>query len=291
MSTESTPNTPAMDFESSPTSFMVELERFEGPLDLLLHLIKQHEMDIFDIPVAEILAKYLEYMAVIQKLNLDLAGDFLVMAATLAHIKSKMLLPPSDDPEDEADDDLMDPREELVRRLLEYQKYKTAAEQLDSKPLLNRDVYVRSPERPKSDNAEAQDIEDVSVFELISIFQELLDKIKLHAPHKVQLDNYKVEDKIRDVLSKLRAAKRVDFRHLFKDIYTRPELVTTFLAILELARMRVVRLFQTSVQGEIYLSMRPDAPDDKSIMERVTLEEEPVQDAPAITEADSGETT
>jgi segregation and condensation protein A len=250
--------------------WVIEMDQFSGPLDLLLHLIKKHEMDIFDIQIALITEKYLKYVDVIRELNLERAGDFLLMAATLAHIKSRMLLPVS--PEDEEDEeDESDPREELVRRLLEYQKYKGAAEQLASRPILGRDVFVRPPEKIAAPNSDEVDVEDVSVFQLIELFQELLDQAKKHAPHKVQLDTVSVDDKIVYVLRILKGSPRVTFRSLFINIYTRPELVATFLAILELARLRALRIYQTSDKGEIYMSYRPDAPSDEEIQARVDV--------------------
>ncbi len=259
--------------EAGEDSFLIELEKFSGPLDLLLHLIRQHEMDIFDIPIAEITEKYLAYVAVMEQLNLDRVGDFLVMAATLAHIKSRMLLP-VDVQEEEEDTEEGDPREELVRRLLEYQKYKDAAERLSSQPMLTRDVFVRPPDRSAQLPDKEVEIGEVSVFQLIEVFQDVLDKVKLHAPHQVQIDTVRVEDKIQDVLKELKEAGRVVFKDLFRNIYSRPELISTFLAVLELARMKVLRIFQTASLGEIYLSRRKDAPEDKEILRRVTLEEQ-----------------
>lgn len=264
--------------------WLVELARFSGPLELLLHLIKKHEMDIFDIPIALITEKYLNYVQLIQELDLERAGDFLVMAATLAHIKSKMLLPPGDEQEDEEVDE-SDPREELVRRLLEYQKYKIAAEQLASRPILGRDLFARPPEKVAAPESDEVDIEDVSVFQLIEIFQELLDNARQHAPHQVQLESVSVDDKVFYVLQLLKASQRVTFRSLFRNVYSKPELVATFLAILELARLHAMRIYQTSDKGEIYLSYRSDAPSDADIMARVAgVREEENGEVPTPTE-------
>lgn len=263
-------NSPGGDAQDDP--FLIQMERFSGPLDLLLHLIREHELDVFDIPVAFITEKYLSYLMVIQELNLDRAGDFIVMAATLAHIKSKMLLPSVDMEDEEGEpEEVGDPREELVRRLLEYQKYRDAAEKLGSRPLLNRDEYVRPPDRSLIEVDDDVDVEDVSVFQLIEIFQDLLDKAKAHSPHQVQLDSVSVEDRIREVLTSLSESRRVAFRDLFANAFTRPELVATLLAVLELARLSVLRIFQTSEGGEIYLSRRADAPDDEAVLQRITL--------------------
>lgn len=250
---------------------MLELEEFSGPLDLLLHLIKKHEMDIFDIPIGEITEKYLAHVEVIRTLDLDRAGDFLVMAATLMHIKSRMLLPPTDEPED-VEEEEGDPREELVRRLLEYQKYKLAAQSLAERPFLGRDVFVRVPDRSMAPKPDEVEMEEVSVFQLIEIFQEVLENIKVRAPHKIELDTVKVDVKIRHVLECLSREKRMTFRSLFDNVFSRPELIATFLAILELTRMKALRIFQTSDAGEIYLSMRKAAPSIDEIMDSITID-------------------
>jgi len=257
------------DLGANAEAFVVELERFSGPLDLLLHLIQKHEMNIFDIPVAVITEKYLEYMRVIEELNLDQAGDFLVMAATLAHIKSRMLLPA---PEAEAldEEEALDPREELVRRLLEYQRFKAAAEQLAARPMLGRDVFVRPPEKAAAVSDEV-DIEDVSVFDLVSVFQDVLERVRLHAPHQIQLDPVHVEDKINQIIARVEAAGRLTFKSLFDEVYNRPELIATFLAILELARLSILRIFQTTGGGEIYIALRPDAPRGEELEKRLAL--------------------
>ena len=254
--------------------FFIELERFSGPLDLLLHLIKQHEMDIFDIPIAEITEKYLAYVAIIRELDLDRAGDFLVMASTLAHIKSRMLLPPGEDSGEIGDAaEELDPRADLVRRLLAYQKYKDAAERMNNRLLLNRDVYARPPDRSMIPNGDEVDVEDVPVIQLIELFQEMMEKLKTKAPHRVRIDEVKIEERISDVLVVLRSSKRVTFRSLLTSIFKSPELITTFLAVLELARVRVLRLFQAGALGEIYISLRPDAPDDETIRKRIIADQ------------------
>ncbi len=271
--TNSNPQNPEEHLESQGAdAFVLELERFSGPLDLLLHLIKQHEMDIFDIPIAEVTKKYLAYLDLLRELNLDIAGDFLVMAATLAHIKSKMLLPPSEEDEAEDEEDENDPREELVRRLLEYQKYRQAAEQLDTLPRLGRDTFLHPPEKIPAEKTGEVDIEDVSVFQLIEVFQEILDRNKLYTPHQVELETVKVEDKIREILGFLRNSSRITFRALFAGVQSRPQIVGMFLGILELAKLRILRLYQAPGDGEIYLSKREEAPTDEEIMKRIILD-------------------
>ncbi len=257
---------------SNSEAMVIELSKFTGPLDLLLHLIKKHEMDIFDIPIAEITRQYLKYMEVLEALDLDHAGDFLVMASTLTHIKSKMLLP-VDESVDEEDEEEGDPREELVRRLLEYQKYKNAAEKLNDMPRLGRDVFTPPADRTLAPKSDEVDVDDVSVFQLIEIFQELLDNAKQHSTHKVEMDAVKVEERITFVLAQLREFRRRTFRSLFVNVFSRPELVAMFLAILELTRLKTLRLYQTSDKGEIYLAIRDDAPTDKEIMDSLTFDQ------------------
>lgn len=261
----------ASDFtpEEGSHSFFVELESFQGPLDLLLHLIKKHEMNVFDIPILEITEKYLEYARIIEELDLDQAGDFILMAATLAHIKSRMLLPP-DEAEAEEEVEENDPREELVRRLLEYQSFKDAADRLAERPMLGRDEFARAPDFALADAREEVDIEEVSAFALIEIFQEILERAKENNPHEVQMESVSVEERIAIVLRALGLEKRVTFRSLFTDVFTRSALVATFLGILELARLRVLRLYQAQNDGEIYLARRPDAPRDEDVMKRLS---------------------
>ncbi len=198
----------------------VQLEIFEGPLDLLLHLIKKNEVSITDIPIATITEQYLATLEVMQTLNLDVAGEFLVMAATLVHIKSRMLLPPTDEEEDEEEG--ADPRAELVRRLLEYQRFKDAADQLEQRELLTRDVFVRSPVRMK--DIPAPGFREVPVFELLTALKRVLDRLPKDVVHEVMLD-----------------------------VKTGMEVVVTFLAMLELVKVRAIRIFQEESTGPIQL--------------------------------------
>ncbi|MEZ4485298.1 MAG: segregation/condensation protein A [Syntrophotaleaceae bacterium] len=163
--------------------YQIDLDSFKGPLDLLLHLIKKHEMDIYDIPIAEITAQYLATIEVMKHLNLDVAGEFLVMAATLLHIKSRMLLPR--DEEDVADEVEADPRAELVQRLLEYQKYIDAALSLDALPLLGRDVFVRSSPELEEDETDEAEWEPIGLFELVAAFRDLVQDKPEESFHEV----------------------------------------------------------------------------------------------------------
>ena len=222
-------------------AYTFRLEGFEGPLDLLLHLIQKNELDIFNIPIALITEQYLEYLQVMKVLNLDIAGEYLLMASTLLHIKSKMLLPKSLEGEEQEEED---PRAELVRRLLEYQKYKQAAVELEKRPLLDRDVFVRLVASESGPTAEEERIE-VNLFELLEAFRKVLERIKPETVHEVILEHLSVEDKIQEILTLLEKENRsVAFHRLFPEQASRRVVVVTLLAILELVKMKRIRIFQ-----------------------------------------------
>ncbi len=228
-------------------AYNVKLDIFEGPLALLLYLIKKNRVDIYDIPISTITEQYLEYIEVMRSMNLDVAGEFLLMASTLLHIKSKLLLPPQDSEEEPEEED---PREELVRKLIEYQRFKLAAEELIKRRLLGRDVFKR---RNTSflDGLKEEDqiieIEDLSIMELISAFKEILKRL----PEDTQgleftVDRFRVTDRINSILEVLSEEKSVRFDELFIPTAPRGEIIVTFLAILELARLKMIRINQTT---------------------------------------------
>jgi segregation and condensation protein A len=227
----------------------VQLEIFEGPLDLLLHLIKKNEVSITDIPIATITEQYLATLEVMQTFNLDVAGEFLVMAATLIHIKSRMLLPMADDEDDEEEG--TDPRQELVRRLLEYQRFKDAADQLERRELLTRDVFVRSV--APAEEIPAPGFRDVSIFELLTALKRVLDRLPKDIVHEVMLEKITVREKMTLLLDQLRTQGKILFESLFSEITTRMEVVVTFLAMLELVKVRAVRIFQEEATGPIHI--------------------------------------
>ena len=230
--------------------YTVRLEMFEGPLDLLLHLIQKNELDITNIPIALITEQYLEYLQLIKELNLDIAGEYLLMASTLLHIKSRILLPSSTQEEEEAGED---PRAELVRRLLEYQKYKIAAGDLERRPILDRDVFVRLI-LPEAEAEEEEKVE-ATLFELLEAFREVLKRVKPELFHEVILERMTVEEKIQEILLLLQKEKRsLAFHRLFPEQASRQVIVITFLAILELVKMKVIRLFQAYPFETIRLS-------------------------------------
>lgn len=231
--------------------YTVRLEMFEGPLDLLLHLIQKNELDITNIPIALITEQYLEYLRLMKVLNLDIAGEYLLMASTLLHIKSKMLLPTASAEEEEEGED---PRTKLIRKLLEYQRYKNAAGELESRPMLERDVFIRLA---LADNGEVREEEkiDVSLFQLLDAFRQLLERAKPEAFHEVILERISVEEKVQEILSLLQREKRsIAFHLLFPEQASRRLIIVTLLAILELVKMKLVRIFQPAPFETIRIS-------------------------------------
>jgi segregation and condensation protein A len=226
------------------------LEIFEGPLDLLLHLIKKNEVSITDIPIAAITEQYLATLELMQTLNLDVAGEFLVMAATLIHIKSRMLLPAGDGDSDN-DEEGEDPREELVRRLLEYQRFKDAAGELSQRDVLTRDVFVRRA--PPTEQPPPPDYRELSVFELLSALRRVLERLPKNEYHEVMLEKITVREKMTVMLDRLRSDGRIAFDSLFAEARTRMEVIVTFLAMLELVKIAAIRIFQDTPQGPIII--------------------------------------
>jgi segregation and condensation protein A len=251
------------DFESIPDAFAVKLDQFEGPLDLLLHLIKKNEVNIHDIPIAMITTQYLTAIALMEELNLDVAGEYLVMAATLIHIKSKMLLPR---PETAAgvEEEQEDPRDALVRRLLEHQKFKAAAGLLHEREQWRSAQWQRPDQRIAAIAGDGLEPElEVDLFTLLSAFQAVVERAK-HRP-KVLLppEQMSVEARIDQLLERLSETQACGFDELFADAQDRGGLIVTFLALLEMIRLKLVRVFQAGSFGPIrvYKRARPaDAP-------------------------------
>src|SRR5688500_7172497 len=249
------------EFESILEAFPVRLQNFQGPLDLLLHLIKKNEVNIYDIPITLITSQYIEYIDLMQEMNLDVAGEFLVMAATLIHIKSRELLPRPDptqvDPEE-------DPREALMRRVLEHQKCKAAAEPLHERETLRSAQWTR-PDGPIAEIAgEAPEPEvEVDLFSLISAFRAVVERTKLRPKMYLPSEQIPIEDRIEQLMARLSETEACGFEDLFADIESRAGMIVTFLAMLEMIRLKLVRVFQAGVVGpiRIYKRARPaDAP-------------------------------
>jgi len=232
---------------------LVKTEAFEGPLDLLLHLIKKNEVDIYNIPMAEITRQYLDYVEVMRELNLDVAGEFLLMASTLIQIKSKMLLPP--DPSENTDEEMVeDPRAELVRRLLEYQKYKEVSQQLVNNELLERDVFARKFTAQEISELPDEELPiDLDLSELVDAFRSILSKAPREAFHEVGSENISIADRINDILDYLRLKDTVSFEELFLGSVSREFIVATFLSILELCRLKMIRITQVDGFGPIWI--------------------------------------
>jgi len=236
-------------------NFRIALPSFEGPLDLLLHLIKQHELDILDLPVAFVTERYLDYLGLMKRLHLDIAAEYLVMAATLAHIKSKMLLPsPPADQEDEDDEDAIDPREELIRRLLEYQKYKAAAAELGGRGLAGRDVFPRGADAPQPTGPPP--LAEVGLFKLLEAFQRVLERKRGDLSFEVTAERITIQERITQITEKIRGRAHATFDELFDDVHTTYDIVVTFLALLEMAKQHMARLYQPEAQGPIRLEVR-----------------------------------
>ncbi|OJH40352.1 segregation and condensation protein A [Cystobacter ferrugineus] len=248
-------------------AFRIALPNFEGPLDLLLHLIKEHRLDIFDIPLALITEKYLEYLERMREINLDIAGEFLVMAATLAHLKSRMLLPRQDVAEQAVDavaelqqEEAGDPREELVRRLLEYQKYKDAAEQLARQDILDRDIFPRRvPLEAVPIPEEEVGLQEFSVLKLIEALDRVMERLAPKLQHEVVREKVSLSDAMRRIAEKLSGAESCTFDSLFEEQRTRQAVIITFLAILEMVKRRLLKVSQEEPLAAILLRPNGDA--------------------------------
>ncbi|TKS58037.1 MAG: segregation/condensation protein A [Nitrospira sp.] len=239
-------------FEQTELPYQVRIENFEGPLDLLLHLIKKNEINIYDIPIAMIARQYLAYVEAMTDLNLNVAGEFLVMATTLLQIKSKMLLPVDETAEDEEDGP--DPREELVRRLLEYKTYKEAARQLDGQEKMWREIFSREQGAPEPVETDETLLENVSLFDLVDALKGILDRNPGKQFIEILPDNLTVRERMNVILEMLEGKDSVSFVDLFEESCHRLVVIVTFLAMLELIRLRVARVFQAETFGPILVS-------------------------------------
>ena len=229
--------------------YEIKLDIFEGPLDLLLFLIKKNEIDIYNIPIALITEQYLEYLDMMRSLNLDLAGEYLVLAATLLHIKSKTLLPVEEDDHDEDEPDL---QAELVRQLLEYQIYKEAASQLDTRPLLDRDVFTRSfMAEALSDQDDQEMAIELSVFDLVDAFYKIVSTMEKGELLEIDMEKMSLAERMNEIMDNLAEKRNLTFMELLGEHANRRMLIYTFLAILELMRQRMIRIYQASSFGVI----------------------------------------
>lgn len=232
--------------------YQVRLEVFEGPLDLLLHLIKKSEVDIYNIPIAEITRQYLSYLELMQTLNLDVAGEFLVMAATLTHIKSQTLLPPEESEETEGQEP-EDPRAELVRQLLEYKKYKEAADNFRRRESEWQDVFARRVPLEDDEGGPIYYGQEATVFDLLSALQEILKRVRDLPGVSFSLEEVTVTEKINLILTRMTEVEVLPFQDLFAGSTSRMDIIVTFLALLEVVRQGMVRVWQGAPGAPIQL--------------------------------------
>ena len=247
-----------LEFESILEDYPVRLLNFEGPLDLLLHLIKKNEMNVYDIPISHITQQYLEYLDLMQEMNLEVAGEFLVMAATLIHIKSRMLLPRPDPTQEDPGED---PREALVRRLLEHQRFKAAAELLHEKEIQRSAMWHRPDGRVAEVVGEPPEPEiEVDLFSLMAAFRQVLERARARPRVLLPPEQIPIETRIEQLLARLSETDACGFEELFADVQSRGGMIVTFLALLEMIRLKMVRVFQQGNFGPIrvYKRARPE---------------------------------
>jgi segregation and condensation protein A len=244
-----------MEMKESPmldaTDYQVKLEIFHGPMDLLLHLIRKNEVDIFDIPIATITDQYLKYLDMMKALNIHVAANFLLMAATLIHVKSRMLLPEFEEEEEE------DPRLEIARPLLEYLRLKEVAVELYERDLLDRDVFTRrlSPDFKAQLQGEER-LLDVNLFQLMDAFQRIIEQKLLGIPLRYQVEQWSIKEKMSFIMAQLKNHGSLYFRELYDNSKAISEFIVTFLALLELMHRGLVRAFQPDPKKDIRLEAR-----------------------------------
>jgi segregation and condensation protein A len=244
-----------------PYALEVFLEAFEGPLDLLLYLIRRQNLDILDIPIAEISRQYVQYIELMKEMQFELAGEYLVMAATLAEIKSRMLLPRSADGEEDEDD----PRAELVRRLQEYERFKKAAGDIDALERLERDVLQASAE--VTERPVVTKLPDITLKELLIVFKEALERSNMFAHHHVRREPLSVRERMSNILVTLQTERYVDFQRLFDPREGRIGVTVTFLAILELIKETLIDVVQTEPFGPIHIRAAQAGPGPNEVNE------------------------
>ncbi|MBN2284380.1 MAG: segregation/condensation protein A [Deltaproteobacteria bacterium] len=233
-------------------TYEIKLDVFEGPLDLLLYLIKKNEIDIYDIPIALITEQYLEYIEAMKSLNLDLAGEYLLIASTLIHIKSRMLLPVDEEGDEE---DQEDPRSELVRQLLEYQAFKEAALNLERLTLLGRDVFDREAGPDEETDDGDMPIREIGILELVATFRQLIASVKDFESMAIDVEKVSLTERIAQIMDELQRKKEMTFVELLGEMANRTRVIYTFLAILELMKLRLVRTYQAVPYGPIRICL------------------------------------
>lgn len=247
-----------LDLYIPPDALEVILEQFEGPLDLLLYLIRKQNLDILEVNVSEIVDQYMEYINLMQSMQLELAGEYLVMAAMLAEIKSRVLLPRNR--EDGSEDDEEDPRAELIRRLQEYERFKNAAENLDEMPRLERDIYLAEVDAPERIQEKLHP--EVDMKELMLAFAAVLRRAERFEHHEIQREQLSTRERMSDVLERLQGGSFMSFRALFAEDEGKLGVVVTFLAILELVKEALIDIVQQETFGPIHVRLREMRPAD-----------------------------
>ncbi len=237
------------------TDYKVKLEIFEGPLDLLLYLIKQDELDIYDISLERITSQYLEYLQAFKELNIDVAGEFIVMAANLIYLKSRSLLPVDQQPpEEDAEED--DPRWDLIRQLIEYKKFKEAAAHLQLRQLEQERIFSRPGAPPSELMAAPLRLGEVGIFQLINAFQNVIKRVEAREDlREIFGEHFTVSEKIDTILQRISGGSALKFSELFAQIASRVEIVVTFLALLELIRLKQIKVTQTNPFDEIEIAV------------------------------------
>ena len=249
----------------------VSLPDFEGPLDLLLHLVKKHELDVFNIPIAFITNQYLKMLDTMRSLDMDIAGEYLLMAATLAYLKSRELLPrEATQAPDEPEDDGLDPRQELIKRLLTYQKYKHAAQLLLLRPVVGRNVFHRGAPSVQAAGGTLDltaPLQEIPVFALIEALAQVLGRSKVKLTHDVTLDRLSLAEKINELTERLDRELSFTFESCFDwiekvdaVIHLRGQLVVTFMAVLEMTRLKLMKLHQPEQGGSLYITRNGPPP-------------------------------
>mgnify|MGYP002780861919 FL=1 len=235
-------------------SFRIELPFFDGPLDLLLHLIQKHELEIGNLPVAFVTERYLEYITLMKRLDLDIAAEYLVMASTLVYIKSRSLLPapPADEGGAGDEDEGVDPKAELIRKLLEYQKYKAAAENLDQRELLGRDVLLR-PASSEGYEVAPPELESVSVFRLLDVLQVVFARLEGRKAFEISAERITIQERMTQLTERLLRQRRCRFSALFDDAQSVYEVVVSFLAVLEMVKGGSLRIKEEEDAGDLIL--------------------------------------
>ncbi len=246
--------------------YKVKLSYFEGPLDLLLFFVKRDELNIYDIPIAKITKDFLEYIHLMQMLDLEVASEFIVMASTLMQIKAKMLLPK---PETENKEDEEDPRAELVRRLVEYKKFKELAHELEKMENEAGKIYYRQYFKHDARDYYGEDeiyevLKDVSLFDLLNAFKKALENMKEKDYHIIETQNYKIEDEMENIMTRLKFKPKFSFNEILKDYAEKIRVIVAFLALLELARLKKIKIVQSDIFGEILIE-KTSEPQEKYI--------------------------